>query len=266
MGRQFLDLSIPIENDVASDPPGLEPKVRYFRHQETHGQLLPFFPGLTASDLPDGESWAVETLSLSTHNGTHMDAPWHFHSTQDAQLPGGKRPAMTIDELPLEWCFQRGVKLDFTDRADGYVVTAEDVAQELERIGHALQPLDIVVVNTAAGKRYGEPDYVSRGCGMGRAATLYLAEAGVKIVGTDAWSWDAPFMHTAKKWAEQRDPSIIWEGHKAGKDIGYFQMEKLHNLEVLPPTGFTMICFPVKIRGASAGWIRAVALLDENPS
>ena len=262
MARQFIDLSIPIENDVASDPPGLEPKVRYFAHDETHAQLLPFFPGLTAQDLPDGESWAVETLSLSTHNGTHMDAPWHFHSTQDAQLAGGKRPAMTIDELPLEWCYHRGVKLDFRSFDDGYVATAADVEAELTRIGHVLEPLDIVVVNTAAGARYGQPDYVSRGCGMGREATLYLAEAGVKIVGTDAWSWDAPFVHTAKKWAQDRDPAIIWEGHKAGKDIGYFQMEKLHNLEALPAVGFDLICFPVKIRGASAGWMRAVGVVD----
>ncbi len=43
-------------------------------------------------------------------------------------------------------------------------------------------------------------------------------------------------------------------------------MEKLHNLEVLPPYGFTLVCFPVKIRGASAGWTRAVAIRDEeNP-
>jgi kynurenine formamidase len=36
---------------------------------------------------------------------------------------------------------------------------------------------------------------------------------------------------------------------------------KLHNLEALPPDGFTVCCFPVKIRGASAGWTRAVAIL-----
>jgi kynurenine formamidase len=40
-------------------------------------------------------------------------------------------------------------------------------------------------------------------------------------------------------------------------------MEKLHNLESLPGTGFEVACFPVKIRGASAGWTRAVAIFEE---
>ena len=60
--------------------------------------------------------------------------------------------------MPLEWCFQPGVKLDFRHFADGYVATAEDVEAELERIGHTLKPLEIVVVNTSAGANYGEPD------------------------------------------------------------------------------------------------------------
>ena len=38
---------------------------------------------------------------------------------------------------------------------------------------------------------------------------------------------------------------------------------KLHNLEGLPGDGFTVRCFPAKIRGASAGWTRAVAILDD---
>ncbi|MGY2061030.1 cyclase family protein, partial [Nocardia gipuzkoensis] len=146
---------------------------------------------------------------------------------------------------------------------DGYVVTAEDVAAELERIDHRLRPLEIVVVNTAAGIRYGTADYVSSGCGMGRAATLYLLEQGVRLTGTDAWSWDAPFVHTAARYARDHDPSIIWEGHRAGREIGYCHLEKLHNLESLPATGFQIACFPVKVHAASAGWTRAVAIFDE---
>ena len=154
--------------------------------------------------------------------------------------PGGPKASTTIDEVPLEWCFQPGVKLDFRHFPDGYVATAADVEKELARIGHELEPLDIVVVNTGAGSRYGHDDYVNAGCGMGYEATMYLLARGVRLTGTDAWSWDAPFSYTAKKIAETADVSLIWEGHKAGRDIGYCHLEKLHNLEALPPRGFTI--------------------------
>jgi kynurenine formamidase len=193
-----------------------------------------------------------------THNGTHLDAPYHFHSTMNR----GER-AITIDEVPLDWCLQPGIKLDFRHLPDGYVVTADDVAAELDRIAHVLKPLEIVVVNTRAGAAYGKPHYVSAGCGIGRDATLYLLERGVRLTGTDGWSWDAPFVHTKEKYAATGDPGLIWKGHKAGREIGYCHLEKLHNLEALPPDGFTISCFPVKIRGASAGWTRAVAIFDE---
>ena len=257
MTRRIVDISMPLENDVISDPQPYSPKITYFDHHQSFEQMAPFFPGLKKEDLPDGEAWAVEMVQLITHNGTHLDAPYHFASTMNR----GER-AIAIDEVPLDWCMQPGVKLDFRHFDDGYVATADDVAAELTRIGHDLQPLDIVVVNTRAGSAYGDDDYVDAGCGMGYDATMYLLERGVRLTGTDAWSWDAPFTHTAKRYAENRDASIIWEGHKAGRDIGYCHLEKLHNLEALPGDGFTVSCFPVKIRGASAGWTRAVAIFD----
>lgn len=253
---QFIDLSIPITNDVVSDPPVMRPQINYMTHENTWEQIAMFFPGLTKDDLPDGEGWAVETLTLSTHNGTHMDAPWHFHSTTDA----GRRPAPSIDEAPLDLFFAPAVKLDFSHLPAGHVVTASEVQTELERIDHAIQPRDIVLVQS--GAIYGTENFTDQGVGMGAEATLYLTSLGVQVVGTDAWSWDAPFSHTAIRWAEKRDPSIIWEGHKAGRIQPYYQIEKLTNLAALPAYGFTLSCFPVKIERASAGWIRAVAILD----
>src|SRR5262249_20805837 len=153
-------------------------------------------------------------------------------------------------------------KLDFRHFPDGYVATAADVEAALKRIGHELRPLEIVVVNTSAGAKFGQADYVPSGCGMGREATLYLLERGVRLTGTDASSWDAPFIHTAKRFAETHDKGVIWERHKAGREIGYCHIEKLHNLESLPADGFMVSCFPVKVHGASAGWTRAVAIFE----
>jgi kynurenine formamidase len=256
VSHTIVDISIFLENDVVSDPPPYRPKIDYIDHRMSVSELVGFFPGLEREDLPDGEAWAIERVQLITHNGTHLDAPYHFASTMN----GGER-AITIDEVPLDWCFQPGVKLDFRHLPDGHVVTPEEVERELVRIRHELRPLEIVLINTRAGQRYGYDDYVNSGCGVGYDATMYLLERGVRLTGTDGWSWDAPFVHTRKRFEETHDAGLIWEGHKAGRDIGYCHLEKLHNLEVLPPNGFTVACFPCKIRAASAGWTRAVAIL-----
>ena len=254
----FVDISVPLRSGIASDPPGMGPQIEYLSHLETVADMLGMFPGAGPEVLADGEGWAIEKIWLTTHCGTHMDAPYHYASTMD----NGQR-AITIDEVPLEWCFQPGVKLDFRDLPDGYVVTPDDIDAELKRIGHILSPLEIVVINTAAGSHYGQDDYLLRGCGMGRDATLHLLRQGVRVTGTDAWSWDAPFIHTMQKYAATHDPKLIWEGHRAGREIGYCHIEKLHNLEALPAKGFMVSCFPVKVRGGSAGWTRAVAIIDQ---
>ena len=258
----YIDLSIAIENDVVADPVGFGPSVTYVDHVAGAKQLVGPFPGLETSQLPDEEGWAVELIRLSTHNGTHMDAPWHFHSTQDAITETGKRPAMTIDELPLDWCLRPGVKLDFRHLPDGYVATAADVDAELIGSATPWRPSISWWSTSPPAPPMDRPlrRHRMRCRPRGHPSS---GQPGVKIVGTDATgSWDAPFVHTNKVWQETRDPSIIWEGHKAGREIGYFQMEKLHNLEQLPSTGFRISCFPVKIKAASAGWIRAVGIID----
>ena len=97
---RFIDLSIYLENDVVSDPPMMQPNIDYIRHEEGAEQVKLFFDGLDTQELPDAEGWAVEFVQLCTHNGTHLDAPYHFHSTMN-EKEGGRERAITIDEVPL---------------------------------------------------------------------------------------------------------------------------------------------------------------------
>jgi kynurenine formamidase len=262
MPRRFIDISVPLMAGIASDPQRMLPKITYLDHHQTAPGIAEQM-GVRIDQLPEGEYAAVEQVEISTHNGTHLDAPYHFFSRMNERLKPGGEPAWRIDEVPLEWCFQPGVKLDFRHLPDGYVATPGDVEAELRRVGHALRPLEIVVVNTRAGSRYGEADYIDAGCGMGKAATLWLLERGVRLVGTDGWSWDAPFSFTAERVRRTGDAGLIWEGHRAGREIGYSHLEKLHNLEQLPADGFDVVCFPVKVHRGSAGWTRAVAILND---
>jgi hypothetical protein len=136
-------------------------------------QMMAFFPGFKKDQLPNGLGWAIEILSLTTHSGSHLDALYHYHPTQDA----GK-PSLTIAEIPLTWCMGDGVLLDFRHKADGEAITALDVEQELHRIGYTLKPLDIVLVQTGADSAWGTPQYLIKDGGMTRESTLYLTERG----------------------------------------------------------------------------------------
>ncbi len=259
MSVRIIDLSITLESGLPSDPEPMIPEIEYMDHAAGAQGMQAYFPGVGPQDLPGGLGWAVERVSLTTHSGTHLDAPYHYHPTQD-----GGQPALTIDQIPLEWCYADGVLLDFAHKADGEGISAAEVAAELERIDYELKPLDIVLIRVGADKAWGKPEYLVSGAGMTRESTLYLLERGVKVVGIDAWSWDRPLPFLAKEFQETGDASVIWEAHFAGIERGYCHMEKLANLGALPrPHGFKVACFPVKIKDASAGWVRPVAIFDE---
>lgn len=258
MAKKIIDLSVAIEEGLPSDPEFMIPKIEYWDHGRGADSMITFFPTATKQDLPKGLGWTIEFLRISTHSGTHLDAPWHYHPTMD----GDGTRAFTIDEVPLEWCFSDGVMLDLSDKPDGYLVRAEDLEEAVRKIGYTIKPLDIVLIYTGASSAWGTPGYLVKGCGMGREATLWLLNQGVRITGTDAWSWDRPLGLIARDFEKSKDPSIIWEGHFAGIEKGYCHMEKLANLDKLPPTGFKIVCFPVKIKAASAGWVRAVAIVE----
>ena len=255
--KRFVDLSISIEPGLPSDPPMMAPSMESIDHELGAEQMKSFFPGMSKGDLPKGLGWAVENMTLTTHSGTHMDAPYHYHPTMDQ----GK-PSMTIDEIPLEWCLGDGVLLDFREKEDGERITVKDIQKSLDNIEYELKPLDIVLIYTGADQFWGTEKYLTSGAGMDRESTLFLTEKGIRVCGIDAWSWDRPLPHIAKEFKETGDPKVIWEAHFAGIEIGYCHMEKMANFNAIGrPFNFTVCCFPIKVKGAGAGWVRPVAIV-----
>jgi kynurenine formamidase len=191
----------------------------------------------------------------TTHAGTHVDALWHYGPT------AGGHPARTIDELPLEWFFSDGVRLDLRAKKPGERIEVGDLERALAVIGYELKPLDIVLLWTGTDERlFGEAYFEQPG--MTRESTLWLLDQGVKVIGIDAYGFDRKFADMADEFRRTGDGRVIWEAHFAGLEREYCQIEKLANLDRIPrPFGFTVACFPIKVDRGSAGWCRAVAIV-----
>jgi kynurenine formamidase len=250
---RLVDLSAPIRRSPPETPEPLRTDIEFSDHAAGAAQIEALV-GVPARLLRDGEGWATETFTrFGTHNSTHLDAPWHYNSRI-----GGAR-AQTIDELPLEWFFAPGVVLDMTAKQDGEQIDVADVEAELERIGHVLGERDIILVRTGRDASLDDPSYIALGPSMTQAATRWLYDRGVRVMGIDAWGWDGPLHLQARDALERDEPGIFWAAHQA--DLPYVQIERLANLGELPPTSFEVACFPLRIEGASAAPARVVALL-----
>jgi kynurenine formamidase len=252
--RRIIDLAITIE--PAPGPEHQKLEIEYERHEDTAEYMMMRFE-CGKEDLPEGLGWANEYVTLGTHVGTHMDAPWHYHPVSE-----GKK-AKTIDEVPVEWFYGDGVVIDMSHKKPGELITTEDLKTALQNIGYTLKPFDIVFVMTGADKLWGTKEYWSRFPGLGKESTLWLCEQGIKVMGTDSAGWDRPFWAMVEEFKKTGDSSVIWGAHFAGIEREYCQIEKLTNLDQLPSYGFKVACPPVKIKDASSGWVRPIAIVDD---
>lgn len=139
-------------------------------------------------------------------------------------------------------------------------ITRDDVERELDRIGHALKPFDVVLVWTGTDRHFATPGYENLHAGLRREATKYLVDAGVRLIGIDAWGIDRPFDVMIRE-AKAGDKAQLWESHILGRTKPYCQIEKLCGLDQLPAAdGFTVSAMPVKLDRTSAAWARVVAI------
>jgi kynurenine formamidase len=250
---KIIDLSLPHENGATESS---SPSIEHSSHEDGVARLAKV-AGLTPADFPFSTAMATDIITGKTHSGTHIDAPYHY-----GPLCEGK-PAKTVDQVPLEWLFAPGVVLDMRRKKPGDEITALDMRHALGEIGYEIKPFDIVILQTGADKFWGTTteEYMANQSGLNVSGLDWLLDQGVMVVGIDAWTLDRPVKAMAESYRETSDKSFLWPSHFHGRNREYIQIEKMANLDSLPkPFGFIVSVLPVKFKGCTAGWCRAVAI------
>jgi len=206
-------------------------------------------------DLPDEEFLSLEIVHSPVHVGTHLDYSFHYGSQSEG------RASKTAEEIPLEYCYQDGVKLDLSHKKPNEVITAEDIKSALTKINYKLKPLDIVLIHTGAYKFYGSPKYFTDYPGIDTSAIDYLLDNGIKIFGVDTMGIDRPYRFMLKEFLDKKDTKALYPAHFYGRKREFIHIERLANLDKIPNTGFKVNCFPVKIKNTGAAWARVVAII-----
>jgi len=206
-------------------------------------------------DLPDEEFLSLEIVHAPVHIGTHLDYSFHYGSRSEGH------PSKTAEEIPLEYCYQDGVKLDLAHKKPAQAITDDDIKAALQKINYELKPLDIVLLQTGADKLFGGPKYFTDYPGVDISAIDYLLDRGIKVFGVDTMGIDRPYRFMLKEFLEKKDPKYLYPAHFYGRKREFIHIERLANLENLPAFGFKLICFPIKIKKTGAAWARVVAII-----
>ena len=136
---------------------------------------MPAFPGdppfasRSVGRIEHGDPYALSTLTLGSHAGTHIDPPLHF-------FPGG----LSVDRLDLE--VLNGACWVVDVRPDRRTVRAEE-------LGTLPPRTDRVLLRTANSARWARKlEYFDDFVGLSLEGARYLASRGVRLVGIDALS------------------------------------------------------------------------------
>ncbi|MEM6803808.1 MAG: cyclase family protein [Bacteroidota bacterium] len=253
---KIIDLSKAIQYNPG-DPSFMKVKIKHKPHKKAKWLLRAF--GLPFKLFPKGFiGWADDSIQkMGVHSTTHIDAPWHYGPECEG------KPAKTIDEIPLDWCYGEGMVIDMKHKADFEAITVSDIENFLQKEGLELKPQMIVLIKTGRDEHMGTKKFFTHGTGMSAAATEYLVDKGIKVMGIDQWGWDLPLPYLIKKAKETDNAELFWEAHLVGTRKEYLHMEQLTNLDALPYSGFKVAVFPLKIVGASAAPARVVAMMEE---
>ncbi len=200
---------------------------------------LPSFPG---SPRPQFISWAdkrsdgynLEMIFLSSHSGTHLDAPYHF-------IENGPK----IDEISLKRLVTTALLCNIRKGPDKSI-TRDDIV-EFEAKNGKIPPNTALVFRTGWARNLTKKDYFTRNPGLSASAARYLLEKKVSLVGVDSPSIDL-------------GKDTKFSAHHILLKEGILILENLCNLDKIKRSTFQLIVLPLKLKGATGSPVRAVAI------
>jgi kynurenine formamidase len=246
----LIDLSLTIAPNN-SEPVAV--RIDYISHKDG-ANMLGQSAGLTYKNFPDEIGLSLEIVTLTTHTGTHIDAPLHYGPTSEGV------PSSDITQVPLDWFIGNGVIIRLNTSPELGDVTINECKEYLEKIEYQLKPFDIVLFQLEGDKYWGTPEYFTKFRGISKEVTEWLISFGIKVIGVDTFGFDAPFHKMLERYVTSNNPSTLWPSHVYGRKKSYCQIERLTNLaNITVNYGFKVMCFPIKICNSGAGWSRVVA-------
>lgn len=259
---KIIDLSVPIESNI-NEPLGIKHDyldhkngARHFSNLVNKKMKLTDNEKWNENVFPENEFLTRDIITMSTHTGTHIDAPIHYGS-----LCEGMR-AKTVSELPLEWFINEGVKLDFSDYEPPYTITKEMIKDYIENFELKIRPFNIILIETGCSKFWNTERYRDFDVNLSLNALNYLLDQGIKVIGIDTFGFDESFQTMISKFNKTKDNKYLWPNHFFGRQREYIQIERLNNLDLLPKKDFIFNGAPLNIINGEASWIRAIGMIQ----
>jgi kynurenine formamidase len=224
---QVIDLSHTIHDDIQIYPGDPAPSIKR---------------GLTH----EKDYCHVDVLTLGSHTGTHVDAPYHF-------LADGKK----IDEFPVQRFVGNGVLIDVSGKADRELIEPEDVATYATLIDKG----DFAIFKTGRDKYFGTPQYNLHPY-LSAEGARFLLQMGVSLVGIDALNVDPTYYEdrdldpSAKDLPDEEEYGYPVHDILLGNDI--LIVENLCNLAKIKPVKGLYSFLPLMLKDSDGSPIRAV--------
>jgi len=214
---RILDLTLTVSNKIPAFTGSPQPK---------------FIPWENVSD----DGYNLELLFMSTHTGTHMDAPYHF-------LEKGAK----IHEISLKKLVSEAVLIK-SKKKEGESVTKTDI-QKFEKKYGKIASFSSVIFYTGWQRNLQKKYYFTKNPGLSVSAAKYLASKKISLVGIDSPSID---LGTDSKFSV----------HQIFAKKGILIVENLANLEKIKSSKFHLVVLPLKLKNATGSPVRAIAFVE----